>query len=368
MESDRVDFRFPFENGGSRANSPPSYLDLMRMPLDVIDVTLDLMRVDSTSGREGEVIAVVERLLATRGWTTTRIPVTAGRDDIFATTDAAPLVTLSTHLDTVPPFIAPARIADRITGRGACDAKGIAAAMICAAERLRDASVPVGLLFVVGEETCHDGAHAANDAFQRGLVPATSKALINGEPTESRLALGTKGAVRMTVRTNGRAAHSAYPHLGVSATRGLVQLLAELEMIDLPTDPVLGETTVNIGMLSGGVADNVVAPWAEARLMARLVGPAEDVVAAVKRWVGDRATVDVGVSVPPVHLGTIAGLETSVVAFATDIPALTRWGTPYLFGPGSVHVAHTDDEFVDIAELVRAVDTYETIARAAVSR
>jgi acetylornithine deacetylase len=335
----------------------------MLKPLDVVDVAVDLARIDSTSGQEGEVIAFVERLLASRDWTTTRIPVTPGRDDIFATADPAPLVTLSTHLDTVPPYIPPARTADRLTGRGVCDAKGIAAAMICAAERLRDASVPVALLFVVGEETCHDGAHAANDAYRSGLVPGTSTALINGEPTESRLALGTKGALRMTVRTTGLAAHSAYPHLGISATMRLVRLLSELETIDLPKDSVLGETTVNIGMLSGGVADNVVAPWAEARLMARLVGPVDDVVGAVTRWVGDRGTVEVGVSIPPMHLATIPGVETSVVAFATDIPALTRWGTPYLFGPGSIHVAHSDHEFVDIAELRRAVDTYETIVR-----
>jgi acetylornithine deacetylase len=338
----------------------------MLTPLDVVDVAIDLMRIDSTSGHEGEVIAFVERLLAGRGWTTTRLPVSPGRDDIFATTSPEPRVTLSTHLDTVPPYIPPGRDGDRLTGRGACDAKGIAAAMICAAERLREASVPVALLFVVGEETCHDGAHAANDAYRDGLVPATSLALVNGEPTESKLALGTKGAVRMTVRTAGRAAHSAYPHLGTSATLGLVRLLGELERVNFPRDPVLGDTTVNIGMLSGGVADNVVAPWAEARLMARLVGPVEDVVGAVRSWVGTRGTVDVGVSVPPVHLGTIAGIETAVVAFATDIPALTRWGTPYLFGPGSVHVAHTDDEFIEIAEMRAAVDTYVRIANAIV--
>jgi len=340
----------------------------MPKPLDVVDLTLDLARIDSTSGQEGEVIGFVERLLASRGWTTTRIPVTPGRDDIFATADPAPLVTLSTHLDTVPPYIPPAPTVDRLTGRGVCDAKGIAAAMICAAERLRDASVPVALLFVVGEETCHDGAHAANDAYRRGLVPGTSIALINGEPTESRLALGTKGAVRMTVRTSGVAAHSAYPHRGVSATMRLVRLLSELETIELPTDPLLGETTVNIGMLSGGIADNVIAPSAEARIMARLVGPADDVVAAVTRWVGDRGTVDVGASIPAMRLATIPGIETAVVAFATDIPALTRWGTPYLFGPGSIEVSHSDHEFVDIAELRRAVGTYETLIREVVTR
>jgi acetylornithine deacetylase len=340
----------------------------MLTPLNVVDVALDLMRIESTSGNEADVVAFVDRLLSSRGWHTTRIPVTPGRDDVFATADAAPRVTLSTHLDTVPPYIPPARNGTRITGRGACDAKGIAAAMICAAERLRESGVPVALLFVVGEETTHDGARAANAAIANGVVPATSTALVNGEPTESRLALGTKGAVRIIVRTSGRAAHSAYPHLGASATASLVRLLAELDSLELPRDPVLGDTTVNIGMLSGGVADNVVAPWAEARLMARLVGPVDDVVGAVRRWVGDRAKVDVGVSMPAVHLETLPGIETSVVAFATDIPALTRWGQPYLYGPGSVHVAHTDDELVEIAELERAVGTYERIARDAASR
>ena len=341
----------------------PLPLSAMRPPLDVVDVALDLMRIDSTSGREGDVIALTERLLIDRGWRTSRIPVTPGRDDIFATSSDAPLVTFSTHLDTVPPFIAPARTDTRITGRGACDAKGIAAAMICAAERLRDSGLDVALLFVVGEETCHDGAHAANDAFGAGVIPGTSRALINGEPTESTLALGTKGAVRMSIQTSGRAAHSAYPHLGQSATRDLVNLLSELDSLALPRDETLGETTINIGMLSGGVADNVVAPAAEARIMARLVGPVDDVVQIVRHWVGSRAQIDVGVSVPPVKLATVPGMPTSVVAFATDIPALTNWGEPYLFGPGSVHVAHTDHEFVEIAELRAAVDAYVHIAQ-----
>jgi len=339
----------------------------MQTPLDVVEVALDLMRIESTSGNEGAVIAFVDAFLASRGWRTTRIPVTAGRHDVFATASEAPFVTLSTHLDTVPPFIPPTRQNDRISGRGACDAKGIAAAMICAAERLRADGVPVALLFVVGEETCHDGAHAANDAMRAGLLPATSRALINGEPTESTLALGTKGAVRMTLRTAGRAAHSAYPHLGESATMNLVRLLVELDDVPLPQDPVLGDTTINIGSLAGGVADNVVAPWAEARIMARLVGPVDEVVHAVRKWVGTRATVDVGISVPPVHLGTVGGVATSVVAFATDIPALTNWGTPYLFGPGSVHVAHTDDEHIEIAELRAAVDVYERIVRTVIA-
>ena len=338
----------------------------MRPPLDVVDVTLDLMRIDSTTGHEGDVIAWTERLLIDRGWRTVRIPVTPGRDNIFATSSDEPLVTFSTHLDTVPPFIPPTRTDTTITGRGASDAKGVAAAMICAAERLRDSGVDVALLFVVGEETCHDGAHAANAAFGNGVIPGTSRALINGEPTESTLAVGTKGAVRMSIQTSGRAAHSAYPHLGHSATRDLVHLLAELDSLALPSDETLGETTINIGMLSGGVADNVVAPAAEARIMARLVGPVDEVTAIVRRWVGNRAQVEVGVSVPPMKLATVPGVPTSVVAFATDIPALTKWGQPYLFGPGSIHVAHTDHEFVEIAELRAGVDAYVHIAKSVI--
>ncbi len=333
---------------------------------DPADLTVQLMAIDSTSGREGEVIAWLDRWLAERGWTTRRIPVTPGRDDLFAAAVDEPRVTLSTHLDTVPPYIPP-RVADgRIHGRGACDAKGIAAAMICAAERLRERQFPVGLLFVVGEEVSHDGAHAANEAVGSGVIPRTSRALINGEPTESTLALGTKGAIRLNVRTAGQAAHSAYPHLGRSATRDLVHLLAELDAVELPHDDLLGDTTVNIGHLFGGVADNVVAPWAEARLMIRLVTPVDEVQPIIERWAAGRASLEWGVMAPAMRLGVLPGFPTSVAAFATDIPALSNWGTPYLFGPGSIHVAHREDEFVETTELLRAVDQYVRIAEAAV--
>jgi acetylornithine deacetylase len=214
---------------------------------------------------------------------------------------------------------------------------------------------------VIGEETAHDGASAANRAFADGRVPSTSRVLVNGEPTQSTLAVGTKGAVRVKVRTVGQAAHSAYPHLGTSATRDLVHLLAELDAVEFPRDELLGETTVNIGALSGGVADNVVAPWAEARLMIRLVGPVQSVTALIERWAAGRASLEWGATVPAVRLGVLAGFPTSVAAFATDIPALTNWGTPYLFGPGSIHVAHRDDECIRIAELRDAVDAYERI-------
>lgn len=321
-------------------------------------IAVSLMEIESTSGREGDVIAYAHQLLERAGWSCTRIPVSPGREDVYATTGGAPTITLSTHLDTVPPFIPPRREGGRLWGRGACDAKGIAAAMICAAERLRASGISVGLLFVVGEETTHDGAVAAN------LIPTASRVIINGEPTESTLALGTKGALRLTLRTHGEAAHSAYPELGRSATHALVHLLAELDDLELPRDELLGNTTVNIGKLSGGVADNVIAPQAEARLMIRLVSDPEMVMQRISDWVGDRATIARGAMVPPVKLGTVPGFRTSIAAYATDIPKLTKWGTPYLFGPGSIHVAHRDDEHVLERELVDAVDAYERLARA----
>jgi acetylornithine deacetylase len=335
--------------------------------IDPVDLAARLMEIDSTSGSEGAVIDWVHAFLGGRDWKTERIPVSAGRDDVFAVPgDEHPRVILSTHLDTVPPFIPPSVDGNLLRGRGACDAKGIAAAMMCAAERLREQNVAVGLLFVIGEEVTHDGAHAANEFARRyfGAAP-DSRILINGEPTESTLALGTKGAMRVFVRVTGEAAHSAYPQLGRSATRDLVRLLAELDDLDWPRDELLGETTVNIGHLSGGVADNIVAPLAEARLMIRLVTPADDVWRLVERWVGGRAMVERGPTVPPVRLGVLPGFATSVAAFATDIPELSNWGRPHLFGPGSVLVAHRDDEYVRISELRDAVDAYERLAIAA---
>jgi acetylornithine deacetylase len=334
---------------------------------DPIQLTTQLMSIDSTSGREGEVVAWLDRYLRERGWRTQRVPVADGRDDLFATSSDAPLVTLSTHLDTVPPFIAPRVENGRVLGRGACDAKGIAAAMICAAERLRRTGQPIALLFVVGEEVTHDGAHAANDAIAAGTLPGSNRVIIDGEPTESTLALGTKGAIRVIVRTTGEAAHSAYPHLGRSATADLVRLLAELDALALPRDELLGDTTVNIGSIAGGVADNVVAPWAEGRLMIRLVTPPEEVTRLVEQWAGGRASLEWGPVVPPVKLGVVDGFPTSVAAFATDIPKLSNWGVPYLFGPGSIHVAHRDDEHVSIDELHRAVGAYERIVQQALA-
>lgn len=324
-----------------------------------MELAARLMEIDSTSGQEGPIVDWLESYLLAAEWRVRRIPVTPGRDDLFATCVDAPVVTFSTHLDTVPPFIPPRLDGDTLWGRGSCDAKGIAASMIGAAERLRAVGAPVAMLFVVGEEVTHDGAEAANE------FPTTSKVLINGEPTEGTLAVGTKGAMRFTVRTSGAAAHSAYPQYGKSAIAALVDLLAELRTLSLPGDRTLGETTINIGMIMGGVADNVLAPSAEARLMARLVTSPDTLQDRLRDWVGDRAEIEFGVTVPFALLGTLPGFETSVAAYATDIPMLSRWGRPYLFGPGSIRVAHRDDEHVRVAELHSGVDAYVRIAQQA---
>ncbi len=266
----------------------------MGKSLDVVELAARMMEIDSTSGREGELVDWLESHLAGLNWSVRRIPVTAGRDDLLASSGGKARVTLSTHLDTVPPYIPPRLDRDTLWGRGACDAKGIAAAMILAAGQLRARGVPVALLFVVGEEVSHDGAEAANQ------VPTSNAILINGEPTEGTLASGTKGAMRFTITTRGQAAHSAYPHLGRSALTELVRLLAEMETLELPRDDRLGDTTINIGVVSGGVADNVLAPDAEARLMARLVTAPEVMETILRRWIGARAELEIGITVPPV--------------------------------------------------------------------
>lgn len=331
------------------------------MTNDVLRLAAELMAIDSTSGQEGELMAHVSLMLESRGWRVTRIPVTPGRMNVLATCVHEPLVTLSTHLDTVPPYLPPRIVEDTLWGRGACDAKGIAAAMILAAEHLRERDCPVALLFVVGEELSHDGAHAANER------PGSSRVLIDGEPTGLKLGLGTKGALRAVIRTRGVAAHSAYPELGDSAITKLVTLLHEIPTLELPHDELLGATTINVGQLTGGIADNVIAPEAEARIMVRLVSDAEELWALLTKWIAGRATLERGSLVPAMRLNSVPGFETTIVAFATDVPELTRWGRPYLYGPGSIHVAHTAQEHVSRAELLAAVDGYVRLAEAALA-
>jgi len=259
----------------------------------------------------------------------------------------------------VPPYIAPKLEGNKLYGRGACDAKGIAAAMMVAAERLANAGEQrVDLLFVVGEEKGSDGARTAN------RLAATSRFLVNGEPTESKLASGAKGSLRVTVRTNGKAAHSAYPHLGSSAITPMLAVLPTLNEISMPKDDVLGETTFNIGTLRGGTEANIVPALAEAEVMFRLVSDVAPMKSALQRWAKGKAELEFGSHIPPQHFHTIPGFEIAPVAYTSDIPLLSRWGTPLLFGPGSIHVAHTPDEHIDVKELRAAVGAYEKIVKA----
>ncbi|MHB8838942.1 MAG: M20/M25/M40 family metallo-hydrolase [Gemmatimonadaceae bacterium] len=324
---------------------------------DVVSLAAELLAIPSPTRDEGRAVEFVSRWLIARGWNVTLQEVSPGRSNIWASRRGGG-VTLSTHLDTVPPYVAPRLAGDRLYGRGACDAKGIAAAMLVAADRLAEAGEErVDLLFVVGEERGSDGARAANQ------LEATSRFLINGEPTESRLATGCKGAWRVTARTRGREAHSAYPELGASAILPMCELLPGLAAIELPVDAALGATTVNVGVVKGGTEANIVPAHCEAELLVRMVGDRAPVQAALERWAGDRAELSYGSFIPAQHFHVVPGFDTAPMAYTSDIPLLPRWGIPLLIGPGSIHVAHTPDECIALDELRAAVDIYERLVR-----
>jgi acetylornithine deacetylase len=331
--------------------------------VDLIGLTRGLVDIDSTTGREGQAGRWLADYLRTHGFTVTEQPVDSTRFNIIATCGLPPEVVLSTHFDCVPPFF-PSRIEHgRIYGRGSCDAKGIAAAQIAAAVRLvQQGERRIGLLFVVGEERGSDGAKAANR-----VAPDTARFLVDGEPTDSRLGLATRGLLRVKLKASGRAAHSSYPELGESAIDKLIDVLMAMRQVSWPSDPVLGQTHYTIGLISGGVAPNVVSPLAEAEAAFRTVSNAELVREALKP-VASTVTIEELLEVPLVPLVTVTGFETAVFPYTTDIPFLGEWGQPVLYGPGSIHTAHTADEFIDIAEQQAAVDGYITIVRALLVR
>ncbi len=328
--------------------------------MDPVAFARGLIDIDSTTGREAGAGRWLAKHLRELRFAVTEQPVDGERGNVIATIGPgadSPAVVLSTHFDCVPPFF-PSRVdGDRLYGRGSCDAKGILAAQVAAVERLRsEGETRVGLLFVVGEERGSDGAKLANGAA------GGTRFLINGEPTESRLGAATRGILRLKLHAAGRAAHSSFPELGVSAIDKLLDALVELRSIALPQDPVLGRTHYTIGLIDGGVAPNVVSPSADAEVMFRTVGEGADVRKAIAP-IEARVSIEHILEVPPVKMRTVPGFETAVFPYTTDIPFLTAWGQPLLFGPGSVHVAHTADEFVSIAELHAAVDHYVSIAK-----
>ncbi len=334
-------------------------------PLDPIDLTRRLVDIESLTYNEGAVGAYLDTLLRERGFAVERMevsqppqsPFRGPRFNLYASYGKRPDVVLSTHMDTVPPFI-PSREDDLfLYGRGACDAKGIIAAQWAAAERLREAGVAVALLFVVGEERDSAGAREAN------LHPKGSRFLINGEPTDNRLALASKGALRAEIRARGTMAHSAYPELGESAVHKLVRALDRLLDLKLPHVDGVGPSTLNIGVIEGGRAPNVIADAASAQVLVRLVGPSEETRKAIEQAVAGLAEVEFTLEIPFIRMRQVEGLETMVAAFTTDIPALTHWGEPLLLGPGSIHVAHTPFEKIAKQELLEAVDLYFDLAQ-----
>lgn len=325
--------------------------------LDTIRFARELIDIDSTTGREAAAGEWLASRLANLGYTVTRQAVAGDRFNILATIEP-PAVVLSTHYDCVPPFF-PSRVDDgRLSGRGSCDAKGILAAQVAAADRLRAAGHRgVGLLFVVGEERGSDGAKAANAA------PMASKFLVNGEPTDSRLATGTRGILRVRLKARGRAGHSSAPEHFESAIEKLIDALYQLRRLSLPDNATFGKTSYSVGLIEGGVAPNVVPASAWAEVMFRTVGNADEVLDALKPLAAVVQLEEV-LRVPPVRLHTIPGLPSASFPFTTDIPLLDRWGVPLLFGPGSFLVAHTDDEHITLAELDAAIELYVRIVRA----
>ena len=330
--------------------------------MNVFTLTRTLVDLDSTTGREASVadylFAHLRELATERNGRIERMPAAQSRDNILVTF-GTPTVTLSTHMDTVPPFFASSETETHIRGRGACDAKGIISAMISAAEALLvENTRNFALLFVVGEERDSAGARAA------ASLPRGSKFLINGEPTENLLALGSKGALRYELIAQGKLAHSAYPELGRSAIHALLDVLHEIRSLPLPTDPILGAATLNVGTISGGRAPNVVADEARAEIMFRTVGDPTSIRENVQRAAAGRVEAREVHYSKAVHLQSLDDLPTTVVAFATDIPVFDgTWGQPFLIGPGSIHVAHTADEHIAKKDLLDAVNIYAQMVR-----
>jgi acetylornithine deacetylase len=329
----------------------------MTLPFEPIPFARALINIDSTTGNEGLAGEWIARELRALGYHVVEQPLERGCANVFATLDP-PVVVFSTHFDCVPPFF-PSRVENgRLYGRGACDAKGILAAQVAAVERLRASGERrVGLLFVAGEERGSDGAVAAN------AVAPGSRFLINGEPTDNRLASATRGVLRVRLVARGRAAHSAVPEQGESAIDKLIDALILLRSIALPSDNDLGATYYSVGLIDGGVAPNVISPHASAELLFRTVGSADAVLAAIQP-LGALVTSEEVLRVPEVRLRTVPGFDTAAFAFTTDVPLLDRWGVPMLFGPGSILVAHTAEEHLEISELHRAIDAYEQLATA----
>jgi acetylornithine deacetylase len=355
-----------FENASGRESAPPATGSAPPAPVDPIDLTRRLCAIESTTYNEGAAGEFLAQFLEGRGWEVEKTPVeqplesaTAGaRWNVYGgVRGETPDLVFSTHIDTVPPYIPVSEDAEFLYGRGVCDAKGIIAAQVAAAEALRAEGFRIGLLFVSGEERDSAGAKAAN------LKPKGSRFLINGEPTDNRLALASKGALRAVFRATGKMAHSAYPELGDSAVHKLIEALSRVLALPLPVLDDVGPCTVNVGQIQGGHAPNVIADRAEAQVLVRLVTDGAPIRAALVEATKGLAEVDFTLEIPFARLKAVDGLPTMVAKFTTDIPQLSNWGEPLLLGPGSIHVAHTPHEKVAKKELLEAVALYVKVAK-----
>ncbi len=325
--------------------------------LDVLKLTKKLIAIQSSTGEEVEIMEFLSQYLQDLGFQVTRQPIDKQRFNILAQ-KGEPIIVFSTHTDTVQPYFSLSEDENYIYGRGACDTKGIIAAQIAAAEILLNEGLEnFGLLFVVGEEGESDGAQAAN------TIPNSCRWLVNGEPTENKMAIGSKGALRVKLTVKGKACHSAYPHLGESAIEKMLDILTDIRRVNWPVDNRLGETTLNIGNISGGIQPNVVAPLAEAQLMFRVVTSTEDLKNRLTAVVDSRGELDFYFGYDPVFTHVPDGFETMVAAYGTDIPFLDNWGAPMLFGPGSILDAHTANEKIAKNEVLDAVNLYAAIIR-----
>jgi len=336
------------------------------VPLDPIRFTRELCEIESTTYNEGAVGDFLADYLGQRGWDVEKTPVPQPADGIkdsprwnvyAGKKGETPDLVFSTHMDTVPPYIPFSEDEEFLYGRGVSDAKGIIAGQVAAAEALRAEGYKIGLLFVSGEERDSAGARTAN------LAPKGNRYLINGEPTDNRLALASKGALRATLKCTGKMAHSAYPELGESAVHKLVEVLGKLLALELPVDDYAGPTTLNIGQIQGGYAPNVISDKAEAQVLVRLVGDSAPVRTAILEAAEGLADVTFTLDLAFVRLRAIEGLPTMIAKFATDIPMLPNWGEPLLLGPGSIHVAHTPQEKLNKQELRDAVQLYIKVVR-----
>jgi acetylornithine deacetylase len=331
--------------------------------MDPLELTRALVALETPTGSEQPAIDLLEGMLQRAGYHTVRQPVSPGRDNLYAYRESPELV-FATHVDTVPPYVPLAEDEVAIRGRGACDAKGLAAAMVAAAERLAAGGERrIGLLFLVGEENGSDGARAAADFGPRGRF------LINGEPTENRLSVGQKGSLRVDLTATGQAAHSAYPEKGSSAIAALLDTIERIRRLPLPQDPLLGRSTLNIGRIDGGVAPNVIPPFASAQILVRTVEPTGPLREAIRKQLAPGVSLAFPVELPFHKAGSAPpGWDTTVVSYASDLPFLSTWGEGYQLGPGSILVAHTAHEYILKADLLRGVDLYVRLATDLLSR